>query len=93
MSVPIRHSVSPVAVALAGLAIVIVIALLGLIYSEQRYRDCLAKVDLQYPVAYNPGGSRAGGPGLDLGTPPFFAFYPDKDQRNQAISDCSRLPF
>ncbi len=89
MSVPIRHSVSPVAVALVALAALVVIVLLGLIYSEQRYRDCLAKVDLQYPVAYSPSG----GPGLNFGPGGNFVFYPNKDQRSQAIGDCSRLPF
>ena len=96
MSVPIRHSISPLAVAVVGLAIVVVIVLLGLIYGESHYRNCLLKADAEHPPTSDYVLKQAnplGIPGQGQG-PANSNFVPkNATARSTAINNCSRLPF
>lgn len=94
MSVPIRHSVSPLAVALIGLAVAVVIVLLGLIYGESHYRNCLMKADSEHPPTSDyvlKQGNSLGIPDQGPVTSHFVAS--NATARKKAVSDCSHLPF
>ncbi|HWO16967.1 MAG TPA: hypothetical protein VNM89_09685 [Solirubrobacterales bacterium] len=82
--------------AVAALAVVVALLLLGWIGGELHYRNCLANVELRYPVAYqqaapNPRNPYAEQFGLGGGVEAGFAFH-DRADRNDAIAACSRWP-
>jgi hypothetical protein len=75
-------------------AIGLVVAGLALLWigGEMRYRNCLLKADLRFPVAYqqptdsfNPNLGRFGGPR------PHFVI-PNAEARLSALGECSRWP-
>lgn len=77
--------------ALASACVLGVLALLAWIGGELHYRNCLANVELHYPVAYMPDGKEPGQYGSWRAIPPHFAFYRGPE-RGEAIASCSRWP-
>lgn len=69
-------------------AVVLLAALLG-IYGEMHYRNCLTAAGLRYPVAYGVGDLH-GTYGLDKYSK--VMLFPNGEERDEAISDCSRWP-
>lgn len=73
-------------IAVAGVAAVVALCLIGWIGGEMHYRNCLHSVELRFPVAYQPGQAN------QYSDPhAHFAFY-DKVERDHALSSCSRWP-
>ena len=87
MSVPIRHTIPPVALIATTVAVVLGLVLLGWTGGELHYRNCLSKVQLEQgsPPPRLPSLDNKFGIGgtTNSGTA----------KRKAAISDCSRLPF
>ena len=74
-----------------------VVGLLGIIAAgllwvggEMHYRNCLAKADLQYPVAFQQATDKTNTQ-FEIGPQPEFVFH-DSDRRAEALTDCSRWP-
>jgi hypothetical protein len=88
--------------ALLAVAVLAVVAFLGVgsyIGGEMRYRNCLQRVELEYPTAFQARGENTAGEGLGLGgnqyeanePEPHFEFFRQGD-REGAVSRCSPWP-
>ena len=74
------------------IAVLSTLGLLAWIGGEMHYRNCLANVELRYPVAYRQvEGGNPLNPYLDIGPQPHFVFH-ERADRNEAIAGCSRWP-